>query len=410
MKICFVHRHHPPEGRGGICSYISTLAQGLAADGHVVHIVARAEAGGDRTEQDGAVTVHRLAALAPSGWASRILEGFGHAARQCSGVFVNRLLAARRIAGKLDELIRAGEVDLVEGAEWEAELIWRLRHRRDAIPTVVKLHGPMEIVREANNLPDDRAFRCLAGWEREQTLLADCVSSPSRHLAEEMARRWGLDLKRIEVIPYPIDAALFSPGAKDRPNDPPVILFVGRIEPNKGADVLFKAIPHVLSQHPSVRFRFVGSDTPSGKGGNSYATEQMNELPGHCRSNIEWVGPKPRNELVGEYRRARVFCIPSRFDNFPNTCLEAMACGVAVVGSDAGGIREMIAPNDAGILFPVGDSDRLSEALVELLSSSNHAEELGQRARRRVEEVYALEKIVQRTVSFYQETIARWKS
>lgn len=410
MKICFVHRHYPPEGRGGICSYISTLARGLAADGHAVHIVARAETGGDRVEWDGSVTVHRLAALAPSGWGTRILEGFGHAARMCSGVFVNRLLAARRIAAKLEELIRAREIELIEGAEWEAELIWRLRHRRDDIPTMVKLHGPMEIVREANNLPDDRAFRCLAGWEREQTRLADCVSSPSRHLADEMARRWGLDREGIEVIPYPIDASLFSPGSNDKMSDPPVILFVGRIERNKGADVLFDAIPRVVSHHPAIKFRFVGADTLSGQEGRSYSKELMSRLPDHCHSNIEWVGPKPRAELATEYRGARVFCIPSRFDNFPNTCLEAMACGAAVVGSDAGGIREMIAADDAGILFPVEDSARLSEILLELLSSPQRTLELGRNARRRVEEEYALEKIVQRTVSFYQETIARGKS
>ena len=159
MKICFVHRHYPPEGRGGICTYIATLARGLVQAGHTIHVIARAETGGDRVEEDQGVTVHRLAALSPNPTMNAVMTGVGHLVRKTTGKFANRLWAGRRIANRLEALVTQGDIDLVETAEWEAELLWYLRHSKNRVPTVVNLHGPMAIIREVNR---DRIRRAEA--------------------------------------------------------------------------------------------------------------------------------------------------------------------------------------------------------------------------------------------------------
>ncbi|MCA9414439.1 MAG: glycosyltransferase family 4 protein, partial [Candidatus Omnitrophica bacterium] len=297
------------------------------------------------------------------------------------------------------------EIDLVESAEWEAELLWYLRHSKDRVPTVIKLHGPMEIIREVNRMKKDRAFDCLAEWEKEQTLKADFVSSPSRHLAEEMARRWGLRLDRIEIIPYPIDTDQFSPGANDLELDRPTVLYVGRLEKNKGTDVLFEAIPSVLESFPRARFRFIGSDTPTGEGGGSFQEQLFEGLPKDLHTSVQMVGAIPHDRLIDEYRQATLFVIPSLFDNFPNTCLEAMSCGSAIVGSDTGGIREMLDDGKCGSLFPPGDSNRLAECLIGLLQDPDRLKELGEKARSRAVREYSLDTILERTVDYYERMV-----
>ncbi|MCB9769008.1 MAG: glycosyltransferase family 4 protein [Candidatus Omnitrophica bacterium] len=405
MKICFVHRHYPPVGGGGICTYIATLARGLVREGHTVHVIARAESGADRVEDDHGVVVHRLAPLSASPFWNRTWKVVGHGIRKVTGRFVNRLWASRRIGEKIEELNDHREIDLVESAEWEAELLWYLRHSKDRVPTVIKLHGPMEIIREVNRMKKDRAFDCLAEWEKEQTLKADFVSSPSRHLAEEMARRWGLRLDRIEIIPYPIDTDQFSPGANDLELDRPTVLYVGRLEKNKGTDVLFEAIPSVLESFPRARFRFIGSDTPTGEGGGSFQEQLFEGLPKELHASVEMVGAIPHDRLIDEYRQATLFVIPSLFDNFPNTCLEAMSCGSAIVGSDTGGIREMLDGGKCGSLFPPGDSNRLAECLIGLLQAPDRLKELGEKARSRAVSEYSLDTILERTVDYYERMV-----
>ncbi len=410
MKICLVHRHYPPVGGGGICTYIATLAHGLVDAGHTVHVIARAETGPDRVEQDRGVTIHRLAPLSSNRLMNIGLTGMGHLIRKVSGKFVNRLWAGRRIAAKVEELTLRGEIELVETAEWEAELYWYLKNSNERIPTVVKLHGPMEIIRSVNRMKRDPAFDCLANWERRMTLMADQVTCPSLHLAEEMSRRWGMEIDQIEIIPYPVDDRQFSPKEEASKFEPQTILFVGRIEKNKGADVLFASIPKILERFPRAKFRLIGSDTQTGEGGGSFQQQLLRGLPDLYHAQVEMVGPRSHGELVSVYQQATVFVIPSLFDNFPNACLEAMACGCAVLGSDTGGIREMIEDKHSGRLFPVGDSNSLAETLIEMLSTPESIEHYGKMARQRVENEYSMERVLNKTMDYYERTVGVKKS
>ncbi|MCA9419069.1 MAG: glycosyltransferase family 4 protein, partial [Candidatus Omnitrophica bacterium] len=142
-----------------------------------------------------------------------------------------------------------------------------------------------------------------------------------------------------------------------------------------------------------------------GEVGGSFQEQLFKGLPKDLHASVQMVGAIPHDRLIDEYRQATLFVIPSLFDNFPNTCLEAMSCGSAIVGSDTGGIREMLDDGKCGSLFPPGDSNRLAECLIGLLQAPDRLKELGEKARSRAVREYSLDTILERTVDYYERMV-----
>jgi starch synthase len=169
-----------------------------------------------------------------------------------------------------------------------------------------------------------------------------------------------------------------------------VILFVGRVEKRKGADVLMNAIPRVHEISPDARFIFIGQ-----------VCEDVKEEIEKITSFAEFLGVRPRDEIVPWYQRASILVAPSLWDNSPNIIYEAMACGTPVVASRVGGIPELVDDGVTGLLVSPGDADRLAEAIVVLLGAGERREAMGSRARERALTEYAVDKILARTLKFY---------
>jgi len=108
-----------------------------------------------------------------------------------------------------------------------------------------------------------------------------------------------------------------------------------------------------------------------------------------------------QSAIVQAYRAADVFVIPSLQDNLPNTVLEAMACGVPVVGFDVGGVGDMIVDGETGRLVDPGDIEGLASVLDELLDDLPHAQGMGAMARRRIEAQFTAEQQVERHLEVY---------
>lgn len=99
---------------------------------------------------------------------------------------------------------------------------------------------------------------------------------------------------------------------------------------------------------------------------------------------VEFSGPKDRAELPAIYRWAGVCVVPSLYENFPYTCLEAMACGAAVVATRVGGIPEIVTDQADGVLVRPNDPEALAGAVVRILRDTNTRERLRHEARQTV--------------------------
>ena len=141
----------------------------------------------------------------------------------------------------------------------------------------------------------------------------------------------------------------------------PVILFVGSNMHRKGVPDLVRAAPDVINEHPLAKFVVVGSDTSMDR-----IMTLCDEL-GVSR-NVEFVGWKSQADLLELYRQAAVFVMPSLTEALGVTFLESMAAGVPVIGTNVGGIPEIIQDGINGLLVPVESPNSIAKAINRLLS------------------------------------------
>jgi glycosyltransferase involved in cell wall biosynthesis len=178
----------------------------------------------------------------------------------------------------------------------------------------------------------------------------------------------------VAVIPQMgIDPTLFHPSDTLRPRMPFVIGYVGRIAAEKGLETLFEAASHLPGEWELV---LIGAGPLRG------ALQRVADAAGWAR-RLRWLEFVPREHLPGQYRQMHTLVLPSQTtprwkEQFGRVIIEAMACGVPVIGSDSGAIPEVI--GDAGLIFPERDADALRRSLVNLMQDTVLREELSARA------------------------------
>jgi glycogen(starch) synthase len=399
VKIAFVSYEYPPDNAfGGIATYTQQAARMLARRGHAVDVFAGSgERDGTFSEQN--VSVHRI---------------------RCDGIPAFR----RRLPEIL--VLRSQAIngfDLLEMPEQHGEAVEALR-RLPQLPFVLRLHTPSYLFAEISDLQwgwRQKARFALGAlrrgqwpqfavapdgvnqFERAIAAAADGVLAPSRAIAQRVGDDWQLSPEILAHVPYPFvpDPALLNiaPGA-----DAPRVVFVGRLEPRKGVHTLARAIPGVLRRHPDVKFRFVGRDLHSPVHGVSMRQHIESICSSHL-SALEFIGPVPAAELPRHLAAGAIAVFPSVWENFPNACLEAMAAARAVVGSNAGGMADML-EDGAGILVPPKSPSALTDAIARLLEAPATGVEMGLRARQRVQDAYGSDQIGPRQEAAYARAIA----
>jgi len=357
IGVALVSEEYPPFFGGGIGTYAGQIARALTDAGVSVHVITlAADDTHPRHERDNGITVHRLTPW-PAGTRAGSAAWFAAAA-----------------ARKVTELAAAGLVHIAEfaecgGAGSALALLNRLNPNSQGarIPSVVHFHTPTEVLFELRSLNEKSITPSLATleqMERTSILLADGWCAPSRFIADFAKHRYGLP-SLPEVIPY----ALRNRPATTAPvPDEPRVLFVGRLEPRKGLRVLLSAWRSVVQARPDAELRLVGADTNCGPDGAWYGRWLVSQLPEHVRSRTTIVGPLPPDRLADEQARTRVAVVPSLWENFPFTCIEAMSHARPMVVADQGGMAEMVEGSNAGEIVPSGDDASLAQAIINTLN------------------------------------------
>lgn len=398
LRVCLVSEEE--EGWGGIGTYTAVLSRALRDLGHTVHVVLR-DWEHDRCEQIDGIAVHRVTVPEPS-WRRgtvRVVERL-YSAREAS-------LWSWRVSARVRALAANDGLDVIEAPEHRgAGALLGLRAGRPL--RVVRLHTPAFLTERANEQRDDRLDRrAVELLERLAVRRADLLTAPSEAVALAVAERWRLRFEQIAVVPNPIDERLFSPLRVPEP-ERPVVLCVGRLERVKGVDLLVEALPELLARHPDVRLRLVGEDDQHGHEGKSMAAhlrERARAL-GVPDAALEIRGAVARNELPALLRAAAVCVVPSRWENLPYACVEAMACGRPIVASRVGGLSEAIADGETGLLVEPADPPALAAAISRLLDDRSLAERLGTNARACVESRLAARAVAERMAEIYARAAA----
>lgn len=181
--------------------------------------------------------------------------------------------------------------------------------------------------------------------------------------------------------------------------NPPVILFFGRIEVQKGVLLLFEAFKKVKESVPEAQLHYVGT-------GMSFRelTEMVEKYPE--KQSVMLYGRKEQSELLKLLHRSRVSVVPSVWpEPFGLTGLESQSAGVPVVGADIGGIPEWCVEGVSGLLFPRGNAEALRDKILQLLQDPGFSERLSRSARQFCSENFSFAEVLRATASFYQNLI-----
>lgn len=192
--------------------------------------------------------------------------------------------------------------------------------------------------------------------------------------------------------------------------DDVLFMFAGAFLPVKGVDVLAKAFMRLLSEHPNASLAIAGGSRLWSKPGEALAAsvvnfeaEILNMLEPAIRNGRAYpLGVLSPGDIRPVYAAADVFVLPSTFqETFGLVILEAFACGLPVIASRSGGIPELVRDGENGILFEIGDSDALLEAMRELLLDAAKRERYSQEALR-VASRYSWDETVRRLEGIYE--------
>lgn len=189
-----------------------------------------------------------------------------------------------------------------------------------------------------------------------------CIAA-SRMVQDEFRK---LRVKNIEIIPNGVDLEKFTIkdrcvtcGTSDVPHKEFVILSVGRLEKVKGHTYLIEAFAQIKKQITEATLILVGDGSKRGN-----LERQVKELG--INDSVQFFGEVPHDELPHYYHKADVFVMPSLSEGFGITVIEAMACGVPVVGSRVGGLLDIIRDEETGLLIETANIIELVQAIITL--------------------------------------------
>lgn len=382
LKLLYLSIEYPPESPNGIGSYVAETAAALASRGHEVHVLSCIPAQEPRDYLDGAVWVHRRGEPRLYGL-GRVVRGRHTVAR------IRHALACWREASRLDI-----EWDVVEAPDWMAEGL--LLARRN-VPLVAQLHTPLAVTRRYGGQAFTKDVRAAAWLERIAVERAALVVSPSRLVANELARMGWRKPGSAVVLRFPIDLEQWRATVPVRETKP-VVLFSGRLEHLKAPEVLVDAAA-LLKDEVDLEVLFAGrsAGVVDGRSYSDWIQSRITALGAPCRL----LGQLSRDEVRRLGEQARVLAIPSRYENLPYAALEAMAAGRPVVCTSNTGLAEIL-DSSAGAVVPPDDAEALAEALRPFLADVDTAARAGARARELVERHCSAERVAEQRERVYE--------
>jgi glycogen(starch) synthase len=400
LRIAYISYEHPAGiSGGGIGTYIGQISALMAARGHSVEAFSG-------TLSDSPSTIK--------------LDGY----RLNLIPAKNTTEFRARVVAIFSERHTAQPFDIIESPEYGADGL-EIKKAFPNLPLTLKLHTPAFLIAKLNELKNrvtDKLRFVIGGLIRLQRIkfywvydkksdpeyelfnLANSVSSPSISLAKIVAIHWKSQ-KQITVIPYPFQ----TNGYEFKPVNLPqkteiVITFIGRIEKRKGIMDLMKAVPAILNSFPDIKFRFAGSPSLSPVKGLNMEEYLVKKLAKYSGS-LEFLGLRPYQQIPLIIQESHICVFPSLWENFPNVCLEAMLGGRVVIGTNNGGMADIITNNINGILIPPGSPMAIAEAVKKLCGNPSLIRSMGNAARQTVMERYNGNVIGKLTEDFYRQII-----
>jgi glycosyltransferase involved in cell wall biosynthesis len=234
--------------------------------------------------------------------------------------------------------------------------------RRLPVPVIVTCHHTY--LQQVGHLRSQFWKVVFLPFERRTYRLASRIVAVSEATKQALVERYGISQEKIIVIHNAVDPAKFHPLGTRKGSG--TLLYVGRIDQRKGVDFLISSMSLVRERLPDARLLVAGR-------GSSLQRMRMQVKRLGLEGCVEFLGFVPDDRLNELYNRADCAVVPSVFEGFGITVIEALAAGTRVIGTDVDGIREILQSGDYGPLVAYGDRRALADAIVSELSAPRAA-------------------------------------
>jgi starch synthase len=378
LRVSLLTREYPPEVYGGAGVHVTYLARELEP---LVDLTVHCQ-GIDRPD-----------AVAHRPW--DLLAGANQ--------------ALQVVSTDLSMTAAVSSAQLVHSHTWYANLGGHLAAMLYGIPHVMTMHS-LEALRPWKAEQLGGGYQLSSWCERVSAAAAAAVVAVSDGMRADILSAYPeIPAERVRVIRNGIDTSEYQPDPHTDVLERygvdlsrPYVIFVGRITRQKGVPVLLRAASGLIPEAQLVLC--AGQpDTPE-------LAAEVTELVGGLRasrSGVIWIPEMlPKPAVIQLLSHATVFACPSVYEPLGIVNLEAMACGTAVVGSRTGGIPEVVADGETGLLVPPGEPEPLAIALNELLRDPGRATVMGQAGRKRAVAEFGWAAIAAQTAELYAELTA----
>jgi len=366
---------------GGMNVYVRALSSALARSGVACDVYTRAEDAITRSvDVEPGFTVHYVEA----GPAGVVEKSALHLYVDDFAKSVERQMAER-------ELIGEPPVDLIHANYWLSGVAGHALKHRLGLPLVSTFHTLDRVKAEAG--PDEGDAEGAGRRARSEADIIGCsdaVLASCSVEVDQLVELYGADRERVEIVAPGVDRAFFSPGDQAQARRAlhlgapgPLLLFVGRIQPLKGADVAVSTLDALdaLGVRGSRLVIVGGPSGPDGAVELSRLVALVDRLG--LGDRVAFVAPQSHELLSTYYRAADVCIVPSRSESFGLVALEAAACGIPVVASAVGGLTTLVEEGRTGFLVEPRGAAGFADRVAELWTRPAEAGAIGRAAAER---------------------------
>lgn len=389
LRLAFVTALYPPRPCGGVAVFICNLAKELANLGHEITVITQAENGRPHTVdfEDG-VWVHRLPAddTVVAEYPFN-LPDMPNQPRETAG----------KVLAELNRVKARRQFQYVIGTIWDLDIaaVVASKAYRTAMYLVTSYKLMEDSKPEWKENQDFYQGHVKKMIDAEIWTLANVdhvLASTTAILRDtESAYNLTIDEKKLEILPFGVPPATVKSLLSD--SDTIRLLFVGRFEHRKGADLLLEVLPQILEKSPNMQVTCIGDKSIISSSGKTYVEDFLNlHRSATWIDQIKFLGHVDDAVLERAYSDCDIFVAPSRYESFGLIYLEAMRYGKSCIGTTAGGIPEVVSAGETGILIPPDDAASLKLAIEQLATNKELRLTLGENGRRRYEEYFTTER------------------
>lgn len=398
MRIGFVTTEYVTEKNfdGGLANYLHRVCLSLQKLQHEPVVIVASDK--DESIIHHGIEVHRVHAWKSNQW----LRQLNRITRSYLRLSLSLVPSIWYVNARVRQLHAQSPFALIQYANDYALF------RPTEVPCVIRLSSYHPLWHAAGAYHHKHPFYSwqMGFWEMRSIMRADAVYAPSKLIADAVARAAG---RTVDVIEPPflldtaaVDDSLYESHLKDKT----YLLFFGSLTVLKGVVAIAGILNKLLDKYQNLFFAFVGKEIGGYQGGP--IVDYIMKQAGNHQDRVIYLGKLRHDQLYPILHHAHAVVLPSRVDNLPNTCLEAMAHKRVVIGTRGASADQLLDDGKSGFLCEIDKPESLLEAVEKALAlNDGQREAMGQKAWQRIHAMRP-EKTVLKLVNYYSEVISRF--